>query len=68
MGVTGVGTRQLRLAIIQATGFMAETMEREQFDAQLPKIITGILAAYKKDKIHLPITQVGASATVLPCV
>ena len=47
---------------------MAETMEREQFDAQLPKIITGILAAYKKDKIHLPITQVGASATVLQYV
>ena len=46
------------MAIIQATGYMVEAMEREQFEAQLPKIITGILAAYKRDKVHLPITQV----------
>jgi hypothetical protein len=36
---------------------MSETMLREQFEAQLPKIVTGILAAYKRDKTHLPITQ-----------
>lgn len=48
----------MRLAIIQATGYMAETMDRENFEAQLPKIITGILNAYKRDKVHLPITQV----------
>jgi len=40
-----------------AIGFMAETMARDQFEAQLPKIITNILGMYKKEKKLLAITQ-----------
>lgn len=47
----------LRLVIMQGIGYMAETMARDQFEAQLPKMITGILAMYKKEKKFLPITQ-----------
>jgi len=48
----------LRLAIVQAIGFMSETMQRDLFEKELPKIINIVLGMYQREKNHLPITQV----------
>ncbi|KJE96498.1 hypothetical protein CAOG_06818 [Capsaspora owczarzaki ATCC 30864] len=47
---------KLRMAIVEALGFMAQCLSREQFDIQLPKLVPGVLALYKKHNEHLPIT------------
>jgi len=51
------GESKVRLATVQAIGNMCAVMPQEQFEAQLPRIIPGVLALYKKEKNHLPITQ-----------
>jgi hypothetical protein len=48
---------KVRLATVQAIGNMCAVMPHEQFETQLPRIIPGVLALYKKEKNHLPITQ-----------
>eukprot|EP01094_Clydonella_sp_ATCC50884_P016628 TRINITY_DN2764_c0_g1_i4.p1 TRINITY_DN2764_c0_g1~~TRINITY_DN2764_c0_g1_i4.p1 ORF type:complete len:993 (-),score=383.24 TRINITY_DN2764_c0_g1_i4:263-3241(-) len=48
---------KVRLAVAQAVGNMCAVMPQEQFEAQLPRLLPGLLALYKKEKNHLPITQ-----------
>ena len=50
---------QVRLAVAQAVGNMCAVMPQDQFEAQLPRLLPGLLGLYKKDaKNPLPITQV----------
>lgn len=39
---------QLRLAVVEAMGPMSHLMPSEKLEEQLPKLIPGILALYKK--------------------
>jgi len=48
----------LRLTIVQALGFMAQTMQRDLLEGQIAKMINVVLALYKREKNHLPITHV----------
>jgi len=47
---------------VQAIGFMSETMQRDLFEKELPKIINIVLGMYQREKNHLPITQVLSSS------
>ncbi len=49
---------KLRLAIVEAVGQMAHIMTREKLEEQLPKLLQGILALYKKHPETYHITQV----------
>ena len=42
---------------MQAIGSICAVLSRDQFEAQLPKLVPTILSFYKKEKDHLPITQ-----------
>ncbi len=49
---------QVRGASIQAVGSMSAILTTQQLEQQLPKMLTSMLALYKKDKNHLSITMV----------
>eukprot|EP00026_Physarum_polycephalum_P000352 Phypoly_transcript_00352.p1 GENE.Phypoly_transcript_00352~~Phypoly_transcript_00352.p1 ORF type:complete len:1660 (+),score=332.46 Phypoly_transcript_00352:97-5076(+) len=59
------GEPKVRLATIQAVGSIFAILARDQFESQVVKLIQGIIACYKKEKDHLPITH--ALASVLDC-
>ena len=48
---------QVRAATIQAVGSMCSILTPQQFETQLPRILTAMLALYKRDANHLPITM-----------
>ncbi|KAL6063739.1 HEAT repeat domain containing protein [Balamuthia mandrillaris] len=48
---------KVRTATIQAVGSMCAVLTTSQFESQLSRLLTGILALYKKDKDHLPLTM-----------
>ncbi|GAB1601977.1 maestro heat-like repeat-containing protein family member 1 isoform X2 [Argonauta hians] len=48
---------KLRLAVIEAIGPMTHIMNRSDLEEQLPKLISGILALYKKHQVPFHITQ-----------
>lgn len=48
---------KVRLATLHAVGQMCAIMPRDQFEAQLIKIVPAFLKMYGKEKVHLPITQ-----------
>lgn len=50
-------TFKVRAATIQAVGSMCAILMPQQFETQLPRILTAMLALYKKDANHLPITM-----------
>lgn len=43
---------------MQSIGFMSETMQRDLFEKELPKMINIFMGMYQREKNHLPITQV----------
>jgi len=43
---------------VQSIGFMSETMQRDLFEKELPKMINIFMGMYQREKNHLPITQV----------
>ena len=53
----GAKETKVRLATIKALGSMCAVMTRQQFDEQLPRLLPALLALYKKESQHLPITQ-----------
>lgn len=58
MGYINMRLYQVRAATVQAVGAMCALLTPVQFEQQLPKIIQGMLALYKKDKEHVAITMV----------
>lgn len=48
---------KVKLATIKALGSMCAVMPRANFEEQLPRLLPALLALYKKEKKHLPITQ-----------
>ena len=50
---------QLRLSIVEALGNMSHIMSKEKLEEQLPKLIPGVLALYKKHPDPYHVTQVG---------
>jgi len=58
---------KVRLATINAIGQMCAVMPKEQFEAQLPKLVPLFLKLYSKEKQHLPITQ-GLSTLLSVCI
>eukprot|EP01087_Luapelamoeba_hula_P005831 TRINITY_DN1587_c0_g1_i1.p1 TRINITY_DN1587_c0_g1~~TRINITY_DN1587_c0_g1_i1.p1 ORF type:complete len:1410 (-),score=232.80 TRINITY_DN1587_c0_g1_i1:1013-5242(-) len=54
-----LGSREpkVRAATVQTIGSMCAILTPSQFEVQLPKILAGMLALYKKDKDHLPVTM-----------
>lgn len=58
MHVSHHSLHQVRLATVVAIGAMMAILPKEQFEAQIPKLVPQVLMLYKKEKEHLPITQV----------
>ena len=52
---------QLRLAVVEAVGPMSYLMPSEKLEEQLPKLIPGILALYKKHTEAFYISKVSGS-------
>ena len=52
---------QLRLAVVEAMGPMSYLMPSEKLEEQLPKLIPGILALYKKHTEAFYISKVSSS-------
>eukprot|EP00005_Dracoamoeba_jomungandri_P008470 CAMPEP_0174265646 /NCGR_PEP_ID=MMETSP0439-20130205/27313_1 /TAXON_ID=0 /ORGANISM="Stereomyxa ramosa, Strain Chinc5" /LENGTH=1648 /DNA_ID=CAMNT_0015352207 /DNA_START=52 /DNA_END=4994 /DNA_ORIENTATION=- len=52
----GSRKQKVRTVTLQAVGAMCAILAQEEFENQLPKIISSVLSMYKKDKEHLPIT------------
>lgn len=52
---------KLRLAIVEAVGHMTHVMDRDKLGEQLPKILNGIMALYKRHPEAYHITQVSLS-------
>lgn len=51
---------QLRLAVVEAVGPMSYLMPSEKLEEQLPKLIPGILALYKKHAEAFYISKVSS--------
>jgi hypothetical protein len=51
----------VKLASLQALGTICAVLSKDQLEAQLQKLIPTLLSFYKKEKEHLPITQVNSS-------
>ncbi|KAG8515439.1 Maestro heat-like repeat-containing protein family member 1 [Galemys pyrenaicus] len=48
---------KLRLAVVQALGPMSQLLPSEKLEEQLPKLLPGVLALYKKHAEALPVSQ-----------
>lgn len=51
---------QLRLAVVEALGPMSHLLPSEKLEEQLPKLLPGVLALYKKHAETCHVSKVGA--------